>query len=274
MRVERTNRGSVGEEAMAARKQTVRPAASHRLAGRRIVITGAAVGIGRATAELFAAEGARIALFDRDAKALAAAAKATGGAPFAVDVSDEKAVRLAVAAAAKAMGGIDGVVNAAGITNMLAFADIDVATWRQVMEVNVTGTYLVCHAALPWLQKAKAATIVNIASGQALRPGAGGAAYGASKAAVMMFTKAIALELAPAIRANVVCPGATDTPMSRSAMLGQSKAKVAAFLEKNYAMKRFAVPAEIAAGILFLTSAESSFVTGVALPVDGGRSFH
>lgn len=260
---------------MATRKKKPAIAApGGRLAHRRIVITGGAAGIGRATAEMFVAEGARVALLDRDATALGAAAKAIGGTGHAVDVTDESAVRRAIGAAAKAMGGVDGVVNAAGITTMASFEDTDLATWRRIMEVNATGTYLVCHSALPWLRKAPGSTIVNIASGQALRPGAGGAAYGASKAAVMMFTKAIALELAPDIRANVICPGATDTPMSRSAMLGLPKAKLAAFINSNYAMKRFAVPAEIAAGILFLTSAESSFVTGVALPVDGGRSFH
>ncbi len=255
--------------------RTKKPAAAAgRLAGRRIIITGGAVGIGRATADLFVAEGAKVALLDRDATAVTRAAKALGVTGHVADVADEVAVRRAVDAAAKAMGGIDGVVNAAGVTTMQPFADTDITTWRRMLDVNATGTFLVCHAALPWLQKAKAATIVNIASGQALRPGAGGVAYGASKAAVLMFTKGIALELAPSIRANVVCPGATDTPMSRSAMLGLPKAKLKAFIDANYAMKRFAAAGEIAAGILFLTSAESSFVTGVALPVDGGRSFH
>lgn len=245
-----------------------------RLAGRHIVITGAAGGIGRATARLFAAEGARLALFDRNGTGAATLAKSVGGASFAVDVADEGSVSAAIAGAAGAMGGIDGLVNAAGLVTTRPLAETDLATWRRMMDVNATGTFLVCRQALPYLRKAKAATIVNVASGQALRPGGGGVAYVASKAAVTMFTKAIALELAPSIRANVICPGAIDTAMSRSAMAGQSEATVAAFLKANYAMGRFGTAAEMASVILFLTSAESSFVTGVALSADGGRAFH
>lgn len=142
------------------------------------------------------------------------------------------------------------------------------------MDVNATGTFFICRAALPWLRKARAATVVNVGSGQSLRPTEGCIAYGASKAAVLMLTRGMALELAPRIRVNLICPGPTDTEMLRGAMQGKSKAAVAAFLRGSYALARPAAATEIAAGILFLSSDESSFVTGVALPVDGGRSFH
>ncbi len=244
-----------------------------RLAGRRILITGGASGIGRSTAELFAKHGARVAVMDRQFTLAEDVARSIKGVAVEADVADEDSTNNAVANAVKALGGLDGLVHCAGIVDNQKFSNSDFKTWRRTMSINLDGTYLVCRAALPFLQQADKATIVTIASGQALMPGASSISYGASKAGVMNFTKALAMELAPKIRANVVCPGGTETPMV-AGMLAAGDAAVVEALKNAYAMKRLAQPNEIAEALLFLTSHESSFVTGVALAVDGGRTYH
>ena len=133
-----------------------------------------------------------------------------------------------------------------------------------MLEVNLTGTYIVVRCALPWLARAPFATIVNIASGQSLLPTPNLTAYAASKGGVVNLTRALAAELAPAIRVNSVCPGLVDTPMTAGLERDVSR----------YALERMADPLEIAQAILFLTGTESSFVTGAALAIDGGRTFH
>lgn len=244
-----------------------------RLHGRRMLVTGAASGIGRAVAELFTAEGARLALLDRDLEALRAVAESCGALAIELDVTDEDAVQAAVEQAATHLGGIDGVVNAAGVIAVGPLESTDLAAWRRQVDVNMTGPFLVCRAALPWLRQSPAATIVNIASAQAFRPVGANCAYAAAKAGVTNFTKAIASELAPDIRANVVCPGIVDTPMV--AQVSGSKGKSAATPTlKDYPLGRMAQPREIAQSILFLSCDESSYITGAALAVDGGRTFH
>ena len=236
-----------------------------RLQGRRILITGAASGIGRKTAELFANEGAALALLDRNREGLAEVARATQGLSVEVDVSQEPSVARAVEQGAGAMGGIDGVVNAAGIVLHGSVLDVGVADWQRVLDVNLTGTYIVVRCCLRWLKQAPLATIVNIASGQGLVPNTPNmTAYAASKGGIVNLTRALAAELAPSIRVNSVCPGMVDTPMTAGLQRETDR----------YAMNRIADPLEIAQAILFLTSAESSFVTGAALAVDGGRTFH
>jgi len=241
---------------------------SGRLKGRRILITGAASGIGRATAELFAAEGAGLALLDRDQTGLAG----LSGTAVAVDVADEASVRQAVAAAADALGGIDGLVNAAGIFPVAKLQDTDLALWQQTMAVNLTGPFLMTKAVLPHLRAAEAATIVNLGSGSALLPYAELSAYGATKGGVAVLSKVWAAELAPKIRVNLVCPGMTRTRMVSD--WHPDPEKLADRAKQTYALQRIAEPEEIAHAILFLTSAESSFVTGTTLVVDGGRTFH
>lgn len=239
-----------------------------RLEGRRILITGAAAGIGRATAELFAAEGARLALLDRNVEGLAGLA----GEPIGFDAAEESSVNSAVARAAEAMGGIDGVVNAAGIFPLAKFADTTVEMWRQTLEINLTGPFLVCRAALPHLQNEPSATIVNLGSASALIPFPELAAYGASKGGISTLTKVLATELAPKIRVNLLCPGMTRTRMVSDWYPDRQELDQRA--EALYLLKRVAEPSEIAAAALFLTSAESSFMTGSTLTVDGGRTFH
>ncbi len=245
-----------------------------RLTGRKIVVTGAGSGIGREAARVFAREGAQLALMDRDKAAAQITANETGGFVFGVDVTDESQVAEALAAAAGAMDGINGLLNSAGILSSKPFGEITLAHWRQVIDVNLTGTFLVCHAALPYLRRAGKASIVNIASGQALLPSLTGSAYAASKAAVMMFTKCLAMELAAdGIRANAICPGATATPMTDNE-IAPDNLVAREKLASVYAMKRLCTAEEIANGILFLMSDEASAVTGIALAVDNGRTYH
>ncbi len=252
-----------------------------RLAGRRILVTGAASGIGRATAELFAQEGAALALVDRHGERLEAARAACRGraAPavaLQADVTDATQVARTVTAAAAALGGLDGVVNSAGADLLAPLGETGLEDWRRILDVNLTGPFLVCRAALPLLRAAGGGTIVNVASGAALRPLAHRTAYCAAKAGLVMFGKALALEAAAdGIRVNAVCPGIVDTPMFRASY--ESAPDPAAALEQikdRYAMRRVARPIEIAQAVLYLTGPESSFVTGVALAVDGGRTFH
>ena len=236
-----------------------------RLKGRRIVITGAASGIGRATAHLFSQEGASLALLDRDQGGLAKTAGHTRSHCFAVDITDEEAVARAIDEAGQALGGIDGVVNAAGIMLTGRLDELPVTSWRRTLDVNLTGTYLIVRNCLRWMKEVPNATVVNIASAAGLLPNAPGlTAYAASKGAVVNLTRALAAELAPTIRVNSVCPGMVNTPMAEG-----FRANVG-----NYALKRLAEPDEIARAILFLSSIDSSYVTGATLAADGGRSFH
>ena len=241
----------------------VPPQGFGRLNGRRIVITGAASGIGRATARLFRNEGARLVLVDRNAVAL----QAETGADFAsaLDVTDQEATTHAIVTAAKVFGGIDGLVNCAGIMRTGPTAEITPDVWRSVIDVNLSGSFFMVQACLPFLRQASGSSIVNIASGAGLLPNARGlAAYAASKGGVIALTKALASDLAPEIRVNCICPGMVNTPMAEGHRAGVV----------NYALKRMADPAEIANAVLFLTGPEGSYITGATLAVDGGRTFH
>jgi NAD(P)-dependent dehydrogenase (short-subunit alcohol dehydrogenase family) len=245
-----------------------------RFQGRRIYLTGAASGIGLATARLLAQGGAGLALADIDAEGLERSAAATGGRALVVDLRDGAAIDASVAEAAAALGGLDGVINCAGVAHGAPLEALETADWDDVMAVNLTAPYRVCRAALPWLRGQASAAIVNVASAAALLPPGGGAsAYAASKGGLISFTKALARELAPEIRVNVVCPGLAATPMMAAVLEGRSGVDPAAFISA-YALKRAADPLEVAEAIAFLCSQEASYVTGVTLAADGGRSFH
>jgi NAD(P)-dependent dehydrogenase (short-subunit alcohol dehydrogenase family) len=252
---------------------------SGALAGRRILITGAAKGIGRASVLRFLAEGARVVALDRDGHALAELQRGvTGAAVHAVeaDVADPDAVEAAVADGAKALGRLDGVVNAAGIDLMADIEGMTLAAWNRVLAVNLTGPVLVMRAAYPHLRAAGGGTIVNVSSGAGLLPLKHRIAYCASKAGLQMAAKALAIEAAEfGIRVNTVCPGAVETDLFRSSIETAPDADAAyEAVRARYALRRIAAPEEIAAAILWLTSAESSYVTGTAIAVDGGRTFH
>ena len=245
-----------------------------RFTGRRIVVTGAASGIGRAVATMAAAEGASVACLDRDGQGAStvAAGLGNGSIGLAVDVSDVGSVAEAVATAARQLGGIDGVVNSAGVVALGAAVEISADIWRRLIDVNLSGTFYVCQAAIPHLQASSTPVIVNIASAQALMPVAGASAYAASKGGVESLSKALAAELGPKVRVNSICPGLSDTPMNEGLKKAPEDGPPVPL--DRYALRRWGRPQEIAASILFLLSDDASYITGATLAVDGGRTFH
>lgn len=245
-----------------------------RLSGRKVIITGAASGIGAATARLFHAEGASLALIDREEAQLTAVARELGASAYVLDLAELEAIDAVVEKAVTALGGLDGLVNCAGMGVGAPIGEMSLELLTRVMSVNLTAPYMICRAALPHLQKTEGGTVVNIASGQGLLPNTrNNTAYAASKGGLIAFTKSLAAEAAPRVRANVVCPGVTNTPMTADILKGYADPSDAPFV-RQYALQRVADPSEIAQAILYLTSAESSYVTGSALAVDGGRTFH
>ena len=245
-------------------------------AGRRILVTGGAKGIGKAAVLRFLDGGATVACLDTDETALAEIVAAHDVVALKADVTDTLATNDAVAEAAARLGGLDGVVNSAGVDLQSSLEAMTDAAWERLMAVNLTGPMKVCRAAAPFLKQAGGGTIVNVSSGAGLQPLKFRSAYSASKAGLQMFSKALAMELAEAgIRVNVVCPGAVETPLFRSSISegAEGEAQLDAVCAR-YALARIADPDEIAAGIAWLTSGDASYVTGVALAIDGGRTFH
>lgn len=243
--------------------------------GRRIVVTGAASGIGVACAKAIVAAGGQVVCMDLNDQALATVASGLGDKAHAVtvDITQEGPVSSAIAEAAAQMGGMDGLINSAGIVSLQSLQETALQTWQRMFAVNVEGTFLTCRAAYPWLAAAAGtAAIVNIASAQALMPVAGASAYAASKGAVLSFSKALAAELAPDIRVNCLCPGLIDTPMNHS-LMPQADGAPPISLDR-YALKRWGSADEIAAVAMFLLSQNASYMTGATVPVDGGRTFH
>jgi NAD(P)-dependent dehydrogenase (short-subunit alcohol dehydrogenase family) len=248
------------------------------VADRRILVTGAANGIGLASVARFLAEGASVAALDRDATALAAMRSRFGTKirTLQTDVTDPAAVTAAIADCADALGGLDGIVNAAGVDLVADIEAMALTDWNRLLAVNLTGPMLVMQAAFPHLRAAGGGTIVNVSSGAGLSPLKHRTAYCASKAGLQMASKALAMEAAEfGIRVNVVCPGAVETGLFRSSIDAAADPHAAyEAVRARYALQRIAAPEEIAAAILWLSSAESSYVTGTAIAVDGGRTFH
>jgi NAD(P)-dependent dehydrogenase (short-subunit alcohol dehydrogenase family) len=237
------------------------------LAGRRILVTGAARGIGRATAERMVAAGARVALVDRRAEMLGEAAATLAMPHFACDVREREQVAATIAEAETALGGLDGLVNAAGISIGGTIDEMDPDGWQKVMAVNLFGPFLMVKEAVAALRRAERATIVNIASIGALRPARGVSAYAASKAGLLMFGKCMAFELGPAIRVNTICPGTIETEMTRGLLTDEA---TRTRLSTGNALGRLGQPEEIAEAVTFLTDHQSSYVNGATLVVDGG----
>ncbi|MFS0893086.1 SDR family NAD(P)-dependent oxidoreductase [Microbacterium sp. 179-I 3D3 NHS] len=238
-----------------------------QLTGTTALVTGAASGIGRATALALAAEGVRVALLDRDAGALARVVQEVADAvPIVADLTDEDAVREAVGAAVRRLGRLDAVVHCAGISGPVGASveDTSLAEWNAVFAVNVTGAFLVVKHALPALRAAAAASVVLLASDSAIVASPGMAPYCASKAALVQFARALSVDLAGSgIRVNAVAPSVVDTPMSRGD-LGDEAFATAAFPVQS--------AAEVAAHVVHLVSPVSRAINGTTLVSDFGYS--
>ncbi|MGA7292593.1 MAG: SDR family oxidoreductase [Terriglobales bacterium] len=248
-----------------------------RLAGKVAIITGSASGIGRATALLFGREGAAIVLADvnaADGQRVADEIRQAGGRAFFETVDVTRAVdcnRLAERAIGE-FGRIDILFNNTGIIRRATVLDLTEDEWDRVMAVNVKSIFLLSRVVIPHMQRAGGGTIINTASGWGLAGGAKAAVYCASKGAVVLLTKAMAIDHGPQkIRVNCICPGDTDTGMLRdeAQQLGQDRSR---FLDESAKrpLGRVGTPDEIAQAALYLASDASSFVTGTALIVDGG----
>jgi 3alpha(or 20beta)-hydroxysteroid dehydrogenase len=250
-----------------------------RVAGKTIMVTGAAQGLGAAAARLLAAQGASLALTDQDPAGLerTSAALAEAGTRLvnlAGDIRDPNTAARLTALARDALGPVTVLANVAGISPAIPLASITVADFDQVMHVNCLGQLLAIQAVLPSMRSAGGGSIINISSVGALVALPSLAAYSASKAAVLGLTRGAAYELAElGIRCNAICPGGIDTPMA--------EAVVASFPDRDDALsrltgrqlfKRFAAPGEVASLVLYLASDESSFVTGAVLSTDGGHT--
>ena len=253
-----------------------------RMAGRVALVTGGGGGIGEATGRLFAEEGAAVALLDADGAEVTAAterirAAVPGAAPLALvgDVTREDDTRRLVEEAATRLGGLDTLVNVAGVRVYVPLAEATGEDWERIIGVNVLGTAHCCKAALPQLRRSGRGSIVNVSSVYGLMGRAGMGQYDTTKAAVLGFTRALAVEEAPhRVRVNAVCPGGTITPyhIRRAAARGASETALRGERTRDNLLGRWAEPREVAFPILFLACDESSFVTGATLMVDAGRS--
>jgi NAD(P)-dependent dehydrogenase (short-subunit alcohol dehydrogenase family) len=244
------------------------------LDGKVVLITGAASGIGRATAEEAAAEGAKLLLSDVTDDAGQQLADELGATYQSCDVTDESSVEALVKRAADDLGGLDCAFNCAGILGTVALTtDTDYEAWRRILEVDLNGVFLCTKHELRVMSERGSGSILNMASAAGLIGWPGASGYVAAKHGVVGLTKAAAVEFAPqGIRVNTICPAYTKTPMVDDLfenLLGGDQANVEAALA-NHPIGRFANPQEIAAASVWLLSDKASFVTGTAMSVDGG----
>jgi 3-oxoacyl-[acyl-carrier protein] reductase len=243
---------------------------SRSIAGRVAIVTGAASGMGRATAQLLAAEGARVAVTDLDLAACeTVAAECDGNArAYALDVADKGAIARVVSQISADFGGIDILVNNAGVSSFCALDDPaydDI--WDRALAVMLTAHQRMVRAALPWLRQSDAARIVNIASTEGLGATPGDTPYVAAKTGVTGLTRGLAVDLGPeGITVNCICPGPISTAMT-DAITDEHKA---IFAKRRTALRRYGEPEEVAHITLSLVLPAASYITGAVIPVDGG----
>lgn len=253
---------------------------SGRVEGKVALVTGAGSGIGQATCERLAMEGATVVVTSRSsrhvAETVARVTDAGGvvGGQFALDVGDPDAVLRVMGEAASRLGRIDILCNCAGIdlTHGPAVQDVQDDEWELIFRVNVTGTFRMCRAVVPYMPRG--GSIVNLGSINSIVAWQNDAPYTASKGAVLQLSRALALDLAPrGIRVNCVCPGIIDTPMTQVFIDGaDDRQALAAEYNAAAPLARMGTATEVANCVLFLASDEASFVTGSALLVDGGTT--
>jgi len=252
-----------------------------RFQGRTAIVTGAARGMGRAVTERFLAEGASVVMLDLDAPAVEAAAAELdlGGERTlsrSCDVTSAADAEAAVAAAVERFGGVDCLVNCARTLSLAPVWELTEEQWDTTMNVNAKGVFLMMRATLPALRESGSGSIVNIASQSGKRGEALLAHYCASKAAVILLTRAAALELAPAVRVNSICPGYVDTAMQDqaaawvSADTGTPVPELMKEWVKEVPMGRFQEADDVAKLVLFLASDEASEITGEDVNITGG----
>lgn len=245
-----------------------------QLDGTVAVVTGAARGIGRVIADSFLAAGARVIAVDLpgpDLSELGATALAdpAAGAIYACDVRSSAAVDATVAAIAGEFGRIDVVVNNAGVPGEGLIDELDDETWERCFDVNLTGTFRVCRAVTPVMKSQRSGTIINAASFAAIVPSVGSAAYAASKAAVVQFTRVLAGELGPwGVRANSYAPGMVPSSINHFTDLPQ---ETQSRLLDTLTLRRWGEPGEVADVVLFLASPAARYVTGALIEVTGGK---
>ena len=239
------------------------------LKGRVAVVTGAASGIGRATAKRLGADGAALELWDAAADGLTETADSTGGTATVLSVADDDAVAAAAASAAERHGRVDILVNCAGIAGDIApVAEADPAEWRRVIEVNLTGTFLCCRAVVPHMVRSGYGRIVNIASVAGKEGNPNAAHYSASKAGVITFTRALGKEVAGSgVLVNCITPAVIET-----AILGQVTEAQVKYMVERIPLGRMGQPEEVAALIAWLSSEDCSFSTAAAFDLSGGRT--
>jgi NAD(P)-dependent dehydrogenase (short-subunit alcohol dehydrogenase family) len=244
-----------------------------RFAGRVAVVTGAASGIGRAVASQLADEGAAIVAADIDQAGLSGLSSDAGGGPDLVvtDVASAAEVRRLASVVARRHGRVDVLVNCAGVHELGTAESIDEGQWERLIAINLTGTFLVCRSIIPLLTVPGGA-IVNLASAAGIVSFPANAAYSASKGGVVTLTKNLAIDCAArGVRVNCVCPYSIDGPMMDRHFTSQpDPAAARAAAERATPMARLGQPEEVARAVAFLASADASYITGVALPVDGG----
>ncbi|GGS60354.1 SDR family NAD(P)-dependent oxidoreductase [Streptomyces violaceus] len=245
------------------------------LSGKSVIVTGAASGIGRATALRFAEEGAKVVVADLNAegaKSVVGAIESAGGTALAVtgDLSDGAVAEEVVAAAVGTFGGIDVLVNNAGVMDsMSATADVTDAEWERVLRINLTAPFLLTRAALPHMIAAGGGAIVNTASEASLRGSAAGTAYTVSKHGVLGLTRSLAVMYRDqGIRANAIAPGGTATDITADVHIDREAHGPSVVGRHFVSMGRLCAPEEQAAAIVYLASDAASGVNGVILPVD------